>query len=80
MWQQHHRGGVMLVCWFVFGLGWWVFFFISLVVPVLLLIFLPVSLMMFAMIGLLSARSLLRKFDIPDAPPASDMIGLPAMA
>ncbi|MCB0192226.1 MAG: hypothetical protein KDJ65_09820 [Anaerolineae bacterium] len=77
-WQHHQRGGLMLVCWLVFGLLWWVFFTISLLLPVLLVMFLPVSLMMFAMIGLFSARALMRKFDIPDAPPPSDLIGLPA--
>ncbi len=67
IWQQPKRGAIMIVLWVVFGFLWWLFLGASMLFPILLLIYLPLSLMAFTLIGIYSARALLHTFDIPDA-------------
>lgn len=82
MWKTHNRGGIMLVVWIVYGLLWWIFFGIASLLPILLLFYLPLSVMLFAFIGIFSARALMRRFDdiVDQTPPPSMGGGLPSVS
>ena len=81
IWQKTKRGAVMIVAWLIFGLLWWVFFGIAALLPLLLLLYIPLSLMTFTLIGILSARGLMRALDIPDEDLPPDVFGgLPEMS
>lgn len=80
IWQRTTRGAVMIVAWLIFGFLWWVFLGIASLLPLLLLLYIPLSLMTFTLIGVLSARGLMRTLDIPDEDLPPDMLGgLPEM-
>lgn len=76
IWKSPKRGGIMLLLWGAYGLGWWGLFGLASLLPVLLFLYIPLSLMVFVFIGGKSAQALMGKFDIPDAVGGGAMEGV----
>lgn len=80
-WKVQKRGFIMLVLWVGYGVLWWVFFGVASFLPFLLLFYLPISVMVFALIGSFTGRTLMRKLDTIELPQSpKNLGGLPSVS